>query len=135
MVNPMHAQLSRRENQIMDVIYQLGEATAADILARLPDPPSNSSVRTLLSILEEKGHLTHRREGARFIYQPTLPADNARRSAVARVVDTFFGGSAPRMVATLLSTADLSDSELDELEQLIRHAKGDESDEPGTDAE
>ena len=135
MVNPMHSQLSRRENQIMDLIYQLGEATATDIMARLPDPPSNSAVRTLLGILEEKGQLTHRREGARFIYQPMIPADSARRSALARMVETFFGGSAPRMVAALLSTADLSESELNELEQLIRHAKGDDPDESVTNAE
>ncbi|MHB8627098.1 MAG: BlaI/MecI/CopY family transcriptional regulator [Aggregatilineales bacterium] len=135
MVNPMHDQLSRRENQIMDLIYQLGEATAADITARLPDPPSNSSVRTLLTILEDKGHLTHRRKGARFVYQPTLPADNAQRSAVTRVVETFFGGSTPRMVAALLSTTDLSESELDELEQLIRHVKGDDPDESTADAD
>ena len=128
MVNPMHGQLSRRENQIMDLIYQLGEATAAEITMRLPDPPSNSSVRTLLTILEEKGHLIHKRKGARFVYQPTVPADNAQRSAVERMVDTFFGGSAPRLVATLLSTTDLSDSELDELEKLIRQAKGTPSD-------
>ena len=126
MVNPMHTQLSRRENQIMDVVYQLGEASAADILAGMPDPPSNSAIRTLLTILEEKGHLTHSRVSGKFVYRPSVPAENARRSALGQLLKTFFGGSTPQMVATLLSSTDLSDSELDELAQLIQKAKAQE---------
>src|SRR5215813_5698488 len=116
-------QLSRREAQIMDVIFQLGEATAAEILERLPDPPSNSAVRALLAILEEKGHLTHRREGARFIYLPTIPPETAKQNVLSHLTETFFGGSVPQVVATLLSTSDLSEAELDELAELIRQAK------------
>lgn len=123
MVNPLHTQLSRRESQIMDVVFQLGEATAAEILDHLPDPPSNSAVRTLLSILEAKGHLTHRREGVRYIYMPTLAPDEAKQSVLSHLTDTFFGGSVPKVVAALLSTNDLSGKELDELAQLIREAQ------------
>ena len=126
MVNPMHDQLSRRENQIMDVVYQLGEATAVQILERLPDPPSNSAIRTLLTILEEKGHLTHRRVRGKFVYSPSIPADNARRSALSQLLRTFFGGSPPQMVAAILSSTDLSDAELDELADLIQKAKAQE---------
>lgn len=126
MTGPLHTQLSRRETQIMDVIFQMGEATAADILQRLPDPPSYSAVRALLAILEDKGHLTHRREGTRFIYLATLPAEKAKQSALAHLLKTFFGGSAPQVVATLLSTQDLSKDELDELARLIEQAKKDE---------
>src|SRR5215468_8712744 len=123
MVNPLHTQLSRRESQIMDVVFQLGEATAAEILERLPDPPSNSAVRAMLSILEDKGHLTHRREGARYIYLPTLAPEEAKQSVLDHLTKTFFGGSVPQVVAALLSTADLSEAELNELAQLIRDAQ------------
>ena len=123
MVNPLHTQFSRRESQIMDVIFQLGEATAAEILEHLPDPPSNSAVRTLLGILEEKGQLTHRREGARFVYVPTLLPEKAKQSVLGHLTKTLFGGSVPQVVAALLSTADLSDAELDELAQLIHQAR------------
>src|SRR5580765_8444246 len=108
MTGPLHTQLSRRETQIMDVVFQLGEATAADILEHLPDPPSNSAIRALLTILEEKGNLTHRKEGARYIYAPTLPADKAKKSALSHLIDTFFSGSPQQVVATLLSTNDFS---------------------------
>ena len=91
MTGPLHTQLSRRETQIMDVIFQMGEATAADILERLPEPPSYSAVRALLTILEEKGHLTHRRDGARYTYVPTLSADKAKKSALSHLLNTFFG--------------------------------------------
>ncbi len=133
MVNPMHDQLSRRENQIMDVLYQIGEASASDILARLPDPPSNSAVRTMLTILEEKGHLIHRRVGSKFLYKPSVPVENASHSALGQLIRTFFSGSRPQVVAALLSSADLSDAELDEIAQLIQKARTEEqanSDEP-----
>jgi predicted transcriptional regulator len=126
MAGPLHSQLSRREAQIMDVIFELGEATAAEILEQLPDPPSYSAVRALLTILEEKGHLTHRREGARYVYAPTLPVEKAKKSALTHLLKTFFGGSAPQVVATLLSTTDLSNQDLDELARLIEAAKKDE---------
>ena len=126
MNNPFRKPLSRRETQIMDVAFQLGEATAADIVERLPDPPSYSSIRALLTILEEKGHLTHRREGARYIYTPTLSADTAKQSALSHLVKTFFSGSPQQVVATLLSTNDLSPEDLDELAKLIDEARKDE---------
>jgi len=127
MTGPLHTQLSRRETQIMDVVFQLGEATAADILERLPDPPSYSSIRALLTILEEKGHLTHRREGVRYIYNPTLSADKAKKSALSHLVKTFFSGSPQQVVATLLSTNDLSPEDLDDLAKLIEEARKDEA--------
>lgn len=126
MTGPLHTNLSRRETQIMDVIFQMGEATAAEIMERLPEPPSYSAVRALLAILEEKGHLSHRREGTRYIFTATLPADKAKESALSHMLKTFFGGSAPQVVATLLSTNNLSKAELDELAQLIEQAKDEE---------
>jgi BlaI family transcriptional regulator, penicillinase repressor len=126
MTGPLHSQLSRREKQIMDVIFQMGEATAAEILERLPDPPSYSAVRALLTILEEKGHLNHRRDGTHYVYVPTLSAEKAKKSALSHLLKTFFGGSAPQVVATLLSTNNLSKEELDELEQLIEQARKEE---------
>ena len=123
MAGPLHSQLSRRENQIMDIVYELGEATAAQIQARLPDAPSNSSVRTLLRILEEKGFLIHRAEGGKFVYAPVVPTEKVEQSAIKHLLKTFFGGSASRAVVRLLSTADLSEEELDELSQLIEQAR------------
>jgi BlaI family penicillinase repressor len=119
----LYNQLSRREHQIMDIIFQLGEATAADIVERLPERASNSSVRILLGILEQKGHLTHRRQGARFIYKPTVAPEKARLSALAHLKKIFFGGSATQVVATLLDDPDLSDEERDELARLIEQSK------------
>ncbi len=123
MASPMKNRLSRRENQIMDVVYELGEATAVQIQEQLPDAPSNSSVRVLLRILEEKGFLTHHVKAGKFIYTPIIPAEKAEQSAISHLLKTFFGGSAPRAVAALLSTADLTEEELDELSQLIEQAK------------
>ncbi len=108
MVRP--GQLSRRERQIMDVLYESGEATVAEVRERIPDPPSYSAVRALLRILEEKGHVSHRADGARYIYAPTVPREAARASALERVVQTFFGGSAETAMAALL---DLQGEELD----------------------
>jgi predicted transcriptional regulator len=111
--------LSRRERQIMDIAYRLGSATAADVLAALPDPPSYSAVRAMLRILEEKGHLTHRDDGPRYVYSPVVPRAAARQSALRSLVRTFFDGSATQAAAALL---DMSDSRLtpDEAEQLTR---------------
>lgn len=123
LATPLYNQLSRRERQIMDILFELGEATAAQIVERLPDPSSNSSTRILLSILEEKGHLTHRLEGGRFIYTPTLERDSAKRSALAHLKKIFFGGSASQVVAALLDDPDLTESERAELATLIEQAK------------
>ncbi|HYE94898.1 MAG TPA: BlaI/MecI/CopY family transcriptional regulator [Rubricoccaceae bacterium] len=117
--------LSRRERQIMDIIYRLGQATAGEVMDHLEDPPSYSAVRALLRILEEKGHLAHSQDGPRYLYRPTLHPDLARRTALRHVVRTFFDDSAARAVAALLdeAAADLSDSELDRLAVLIDQAR------------
>ena len=115
--------LSRRERQIMDVVYQRGQAGAAEVLAALPDPPSYSAVRALLRVLEEKGHLRHRREGPRYVFRPTVPREKARRSALARVVRTFFDGSTPAAAAALLDESRLSPADLDRLQALIARAR------------
>lgn len=119
------AHLSRRERQIMHVLHQRGAASAAEVQAALPDPPSYSAVRALLRILEEKGHAKHRREGARYVYGPRISPETARRSALKRVVSTFFEGSVARAMAALLENNDtrLSDSELQKLEDLISQAR------------
>ena len=123
MSEQMYNQLSRREHQIMNIIFELGEATAAEIVERLPEPSSNSSVRILLGILEDKGHLVHRVEGTRFIYRPTLEPEKAKLSALQHLIKTFFRGSASQVVATLLDNPDLSDDEREELIRLIEQAK------------
>lgn len=118
-------QLSRRERQVMDIVYQAGEATVSEVLEALPDPPSYSAVRALLRILEEKGHLAHRQDGPRYVYHPTVPREEASQSALERLLATFFGGSVERTVATLLDleAEKLSDEELDRLAELVSAAK------------
>lgn len=125
---PLHGKLSRRESQIMNAVYQMGKATAQEIRASLPDPPTNSSVRVLLRILEEKGHLKHERDGRKFVYLPTVPTDKAGFSELKQVKTTFFGDSVQSVVAALLSMSesDLSHEELDDLSQLIDQAKKEE---------
>ena len=115
--------LSRRERQIMDIVYQRGHVSVADVLEDLPDPPSYSTVRALLGILEEKGYLTHKKDGRRYIYRPTQPRHLAGRSALKQIFQTFFDKSIEKTVMTLISDADLSDEELDRLNQLIERAK------------
>jgi predicted transcriptional regulator len=117
--------LSRRERQIMDAIYRRGQATAAEVLADLPDPPSYSAVRAMLRVLEEKGHLRHEQQGPRYVFLPTVPRERARRSALRQLVRTFFDGSTEQTVAALLdlSARQLSDAELDRLSQLIERAR------------
>ena len=118
------AQLSRRERQIMDVIYRRGRATAAEVLEGLPDPPSYSAVRALLRLLEEKGHVHHEQDGPRYVYVPTVARDRARRTALKHVVRTFFDGSATEAVAALLDgETRLADAELDRLSALIEQAR------------
>ena len=119
------AELSRRERQIMDVVYRLGRASAAQVVAELPDPPSYSAVRALLRILEDKGHLKHTDEGGKYVYAPTRPRHQAARSALRRVLQTFFDNSAEKAVAALLdlSDPDLSPEELERLARLIEQAR------------
>ncbi|MCY4569619.1 MAG: BlaI/MecI/CopY family transcriptional regulator [Candidatus Poribacteria bacterium] len=115
--------LSRREQQIMDIVYQRGRVSVADVLKDLPDPPSYSAVRALLRILEEKGYLTHEKKGRRYIYHPTQSRHLAGRSALKQIFQTFFDKSIEKTVMTLISDADLSDEELDRLSQRIEQAK------------
>ena len=117
--------LSRRERQIMDVIYSRGRASVAEVLVGLPDPPSYSSVRALLGVLENKGHLKHVRERTRYVYLPTRPRGHAGRSALKRVLRTFYDGSVEKAVAALLNVSDanLSPEELKRLTRLIDQAK------------
>jgi BlaI family penicillinase repressor len=117
--------LSRRERQILDILYQQGQASAAEVQAALPDAPSYSAVRALLHILEEKGHIRHRKEGVRYIYLPTHPHQSAARLALRQLVQTFFEGNAEKAVSTLISDADvkLSKAELTRLAQLIEAAR------------
>ncbi len=117
--------LSRRERQIMDVLYRAGRATAAEVQAGMPDAPSYSAVRTMLRILEEKGHVRHEPDGPRYVYIPTVARDRARRSALKHVVNTFFEGSASQVMAALfeLSPRDLGDDEIARLRHLIDNAK------------
>jgi predicted transcriptional regulator len=118
-------QLSRRGRQIMDVLHARGSATVADVLAGLPDPPSYSSVRALLRILEEKGHVKHRAEGARYVYLARASRQAATRAALKRLVSTFFSGSVSQAVAALLEDADtrLSEPELQKIDKLIQQAR------------
>ena len=117
--------LGRRERQIMDLVYQLEEASVGDVLAKLTDPPSYSSVRTMMRHLESKGLLKHRSEGNKYIYRPTQRHETARRSALKHLMKTFFGGSATETVAAILgdNTDDLSEADLARLESLIEQAK------------
>ncbi len=117
--------LSRRERQIMDVVYARGEATAADVLGGLPDPPTKTAVRTLLRILEEKGHLTHRQKGLTYVYRASRPRGRAGRSALQRVLQTFFDGSLEKAVAAHLGDAatELSADELNRLADIIDQAR------------
>jgi len=118
-----HHDLSRRERQIMDVIHARGEATAADVNGALPNAPSYSAVRALLRILEEKGFLKHREDGPRYVYLPTESPDLARRSALKRVVETFFEGSLANAVAALVDDEKLPPDELKRIETVIRKAR------------
>lgn len=119
------AALSRRERQIMDVLYRVGPATVSDVRAALPDAPGYSAVRALLRILEEKGHLKHREKAGKYIYLPRRSRADAAKQAVRRLLGTFFEGSAARAVAAVLDDADanLSDEELDRLAKRIESAR------------
>ena len=116
--------LSRRERQIMDVIYRMEKATAVDVMEKIPDPPSYSAVRAMLRVLEEKGHLKHEQDGPRYVFSPVVARDTARRSAMKHLVRTFFDGSTESAVAALLQNESrLSRVELERLSGLIEKAK------------
>src|SRR5687768_6645497 len=120
-----HHDLSRRERQIVDILYTQGRATAAEVQSALPDPPSYSAVRAMLRILEDKGHVRHEQDGPRYVYLPTVGRDRAKKTALRHVLQTFFNGSAEQALSSLLDESDtrLSDLELDRLARLIDRAR------------
>jgi len=128
MSNDITRQLSRREREFMEIIYASSEASAAEVMEALPNPPGYSTVRKLLSILVEKGHLKHRKQGNKYYYRPTNPRDKEGKSALTRVLATFFEGSLENAVAALVRGRDskISDGELARLSELIEHARQDE---------
>jgi predicted transcriptional regulator len=117
--------LTKRERQIMDVLYRLGRATAAEIMDGLLGAPGYSTVRTQLRVLERKGHVRHEEAGLRYVYMPTVPRHTARRSALKHLVDTFFDGSTTKAVAALLGgeASRVSDEELARIEELVKDAR------------
>ncbi len=121
----MNDTLSRRERQIMDILFSLGRASGPEIQERLPGQPSYSGVRTILRVLERKGHVRHIEEGMRYIYLPVMTREKATKSAIDRLVSTFFGGSAKAAAAAFVdpSTSQLSDEDLLDLERMIRKAR------------
>jgi BlaI family transcriptional regulator, penicillinase repressor len=121
----LHTVLTRRERQIMDILFRRGRATAAEVMAELPGDPSYSTVRTQLRVLEEKGHVRHEEEGLRYVYVPAVRVQAARKSALKHLVDTFFDGSAEKAVAALLGGegAKVSAAELDRIADLITKAR------------
>lgn len=120
-----HESLSRRERQIMEIVYRHGEATAAQVLDEMPDPPSYSAIRALLRILVDKKHLQHRQEGPRYIYSPLVSPQKARARALSQLVNTFFDGSALKAASALLGSSQRkpTKAELDELDALIDAAR------------
>ena len=129
MSDQLQHNLSRRERQIMDVLFRRGQATAAEVREDLPEPPSYSAVRAHLRILEEKGHVSHRQDGPRYIYRAVVAKEKAKRNALKHLVDTFFNGSAEQMMVSLLDddSTDLSDGELDRLREVIDNVRERES--------
>jgi BlaI family transcriptional regulator, penicillinase repressor len=125
MAKPLHAVLTRRERQIIDILYRRGRATATEVMAELTGDPSDSTVRTQLRVLESKGHVRHEEDGPRFVYMPALAHRAARKSALRHLVDTFFDGSTEKVVGALLGGegARLSDGELERIEALVAKAK------------
>ena len=120
-----HQQLSRRERQIMDILYQRGKSSASEVREAMPDAPSYSAVRAMLRILEEKGHVRHQAEGLKYVYLPTVARDKAKRSAVKHLLGTFFDDSPEQIVAALLdvSSTRLTREELDRMAEMIERAK------------
>jgi len=121
----LHTALTRRERQIMDILFRLGRATAAEVMDALPGNSSYSTVRTQLRVLEEKGHVRHEDDGVRFVYLPALARHTARKSALRHVVETFFEGSAEKAVAALLGGegARLTDDQIDRIAEMIAKAR------------
>ena len=117
--------LSRRERQIMDILYQRGKASASEVREAMEAAPGYSAVRAMLRVLEEKGHVKHEAEGLEYVYVPTVARDKAKRSAVKHVMETFFNGSAEQIVAALLDVAStrLTRGELDRMSEMIEQAK------------
>jgi BlaI family penicillinase repressor len=117
--------LSRRERQIMDILYQRGKASASEVREDMEDAPGYSAVRAMLRVLEEKGHARHQAEGLKYVYVPTVPRDKAKKSAVKHLLDTFFAGSPEQIVAALLdvSATRLTRDELDRMGEMIEKAK------------
>jgi predicted transcriptional regulator len=125
MTRPSQPAWSRRERQIMDILYRRGRATANEVMADLPGDPSYSTVRTQLRVLESKGHVRHEEEGLRYVYLPAVARHAARRSALRHLVDTFFEGSTEKVVAALLGgdASRLSDAELDRIATIVARAR------------
>jgi predicted transcriptional regulator len=125
MAQTLHSALSRREREIMDVLYRLGRATANEVMEQLSGEPNYSTVRTQLRVLETKGHVRHEEHGLRYIYVPTVPRHSVRQSALKHLIETFFEGSAEKMLSTLLGSegSKLTDEDLDRLAQLIKKAR------------
>jgi BlaI family penicillinase repressor len=125
MPKPSLFELSRRERQIMDILYRLGRATGGEVLAELPGRPSYSTVRTQLRVLEQKGHVRHEKAGLRYVYFPVAPREKVRRSALRHLIETFFEGSAEKVVAALLGEkpSPIGPHGLDRLSRLIEQAR------------
>lgn len=125
MVDGTHLSLSRRERQIMEIVYRLSRASVGEVRDQMDDPPSYSAVRATINLLEEKGHLEHQRAGKKYVYAPTVAPAKARKSALRNMLRTFFDNSVEAAVASLLdmNPKDLTDDELDRLEKLIEEAK------------
>ena len=125
MTDVLHQNLSRRERQIMDIVYHLGEASVAEVVERIPDQPSYNTVRNTMAILEKKGHLHHRQEGVRYLFAPVDSVDVAKRSAMSHLLDTFFQGSRPKAVLALLGSSEprLSKEDLAEIAAYIEKAR------------
>ena len=125
MPTPLHTVLTRRERQIMDILFRRGRATAAEVMEDLPGEPSYSTVRTQLRVLEEKGHVRHEEDGVRFIYVPAVARHAARKSALRHLVETFFDGSPEKAVAALLGGegSKLTDEQLDRISGMIDKAR------------
>jgi predicted transcriptional regulator len=117
------AKLSRREREIMEILYRLGEASAADVVGRMDPDPGYDSVRVTLGILEKKGHVKHRQDGRRYVYTPTVPHETASRSAIRNVLHTFFRGSPSRAILALLGMSRLSREELDVIAKWIEEER------------
>jgi BlaI family transcriptional regulator, penicillinase repressor len=122
-----HPSLTRRERQIMDILYRRGRATAAEVMEELTGEPNYSTVRTQLRVLEEKGHVRHEEDGVRFVYMPAVPRTAARKSALKHLVETFFDGSAEQVVAAVLGgeASHLSDDDLKRIAELVAKARKD----------